>query len=129
MHYAICPEASTMQILANSSGIDATLNAYSILGTVVNDGDLFNVFWFPQGLLRELCKAQGHSSPGVTEWDWSKFEAQPGLGGVGDIAGEVVVKAGETSQVPGPWQALPVDSKPTTKTNVRPMMDIPRLRD
>lgn len=66
-----------------------------------------------------MCKVQGHSSPGVTEWDWSKFEAQPGLGGVGDNAGEVVVKAGETPQAPCPWQALPVDSKTTTKTDVR----------
>lgn len=115
-----------MHIRAHSSDIDAVLNAYFILLTAMNDCAVLHVPWLSQGLLRELCKVQGHSSPGVIEWDWSKFEVQPGLGGVGDNAGEVVVKAGETLQVPGPWQALPIDSKATTKPNVR-RLDIPRL--
>lgn len=31
-----------------------------------------------QGLLRELYKAQGHSTTGCMEWDWSKFDSSPG---------------------------------------------------
>lgn len=83
-----------------------------------------------QGLLRELYKVQGHSSSGTTEWDWTKFEAQPGLGGVGSDAGEVnaniacegnstPIKACETPQVPAMWQALPVEAKAAIKANVR----------
>lgn len=71
-----------------------------------------------QGLLRELYKVQGHSSSGVTEWDWSKFETQPGLSGVGENVREVE-KGGEPSQVPDLGQALPTDSKTTPKMNVR----------
>lgn len=81
--------------------------------------------YLPQGLLRELYKIQGHSYSGATEWDWSKFEAQPG-----SIQGDVTintacgetstpVKAGETPQVPGLWQALPVEAKAAIKANVR----------
>lgn len=31
-----------------------------------------------QGLLRELYKAQGHSTIGSTDWDWNKFDSSPG---------------------------------------------------
>lgn len=68
---------------------------------------------------------QGHSSSGAPQWDWSKFDAQPG-----SITGDAVadnacaenstpIKAGETPQVPGLWQALPVEAKATIKANVR----------
>jgi len=77
-----------------------------------------------------LYKVQGHSSSGTTEWDWTKFESQNGAGGTGTVAGEVIpnttcegnsipIKAGETQQVPGMWQALPVEAKATIKANVR----------
>lgn len=86
-----------------------------------------------QGLLRELYKMQGHSSSGTTEWDWTKFEAQPGLGGVGTVAGEAIanttcegnsipLKTGENPQAPRMWQALPVEAKATTKANVSQTM-------
>lgn len=31
-----------------------------------------------QGLLRELYKAQGHSTTGSIDWDWNKFDSSPG---------------------------------------------------
>lgn len=31
-----------------------------------------------QGLLRELYKAQGHSTTGSMDWDWNKFDSIPG---------------------------------------------------
>eukprot|EP00903_Cladosiphon_okamuranus_P013275 g12377.t1 len=79
-----------------------------------------------QGLLRELYKVQGHPSSGAPDWDWSKFEAQPG-----SIEGDAIVNTacGETStpiktaeapQVPDVWQAPPVEAK-TVKANI-PMM-------
>lgn len=80
--------------------------------------------------MRDLYKVQGHSFSGTTEWDWSKYEAQPGLGGADNAAGDAVnsggrdnilttAKAVEIKQGPPLWQAIPAEAKVATRMNVR----------
>lgn len=86
--------------------------------------------YYAQGLLRELYQLQGHSSPGSTEWDWSKYEVPTSSGatdsgardvvissGGGDIATPIVTAA-ELTQGTIPWQESPVDTKTSTGVNV-----------
>lgn len=52
---------------------------------------------FVQGLMRELYKAQGHSTTGPMDWDWHKFDSSAGPSRSESSSGGGVVTTG----VPG----------------------------
>lgn len=80
-----------------------------------------------QGLLRELFKAQGYSVTGSVEWDWTKYEAQPGSVDVecrdlvitGGRDGSEPMAAGvEDLQGSTTWQPTTRDMKGSTRKHV-----------
>lgn len=88
-----------------------------------------------QGLLRELYKAQGHSTAGSMDWDWNKFDSSPGSSRSDNSSGGGVVTTaagddGAVEATAGPALGLAASTAAegiTSRTQVL-MAELTRLR-
>lgn len=72
-------------------------------------------------MFRKLYEAQSHSTAGIIEWDWDKFDLQPGPG-IGESSSDCFIVPGTTNDVKAvhvTTDHVPATDEIEAKTQVR----------